>query len=146
MPKLPEEPIRGIGKLDDKYGKFSLSFTDFWFTIPSWFCILFSYNSNWLTRFFYFSAYSSFTILAIIPLKYDSMYHSIHCYVYNFILVLCSMCTQFEYCSYYSSCTVPHILWLIFTLNFYGSIYSLFTVIGARIPTMWVSTVQQRNG
>ena len=35
MPNLPEESIKGVGKLDDKYGKFSLSFTDFRFTIPS---------------------------------------------------------------------------------------------------------------
>ena len=51
MPKLPEESIKGVGELDDKYGKFSLSFIDFWFTIPSRFCILFSYDSNSVTRF-----------------------------------------------------------------------------------------------
>ena len=107
MPNLPEESIRGVGELDDKYGKFSLSFTDFWFTIPSRFCILFSYDSNSVTQFFYYSAYSSFMILSIIQLKYDSMYHSIHCYVYNSILVICSTCTWFKYCSYYGSCMVP---------------------------------------
>ena len=107
MPKLPEESIKGVGMLDDKYGKFSLSLFDFQFTIPSRFCILFSYNSNSVTRFSYYSAYSSFMILSIIQLKYNSMYNSIRCYVYDSILVLCSTCIRFEYCSYYGSCTVP---------------------------------------
>ena len=107
MPNLPEESIKEVGKLDDKYGKFSLSFTDFWFTISSQFCILFSYDSNSVTWFSYYSAYSSFMILSIIQLKYDSMYDSIRCYVYDSILVLCSTCTWFEYCSYYGSCMVP---------------------------------------
>ena len=105
MPKLPEECIKGVGELDDKYGRFSLSFTDFRFTIPSRFCILFSYDSNSATRFSYYSVYSSNTVLITVLVRF---------YVANL-----------------------HTKILRFNIQFLND---------SRIPTMRVSTVQQRNG